>query len=42
MLASDLLSGVAPAGLAVIGVVAMGVPVVVAVWRLWPLGSVAS
>lgn len=38
MLASDLLSGVAPAGLAVIGVVAMGVPVVVAVWRLWPLG----
>ena len=38
MLASDLLSGVAPAGLAVIGVVAMGVPVVVAVWRLRPLG----
>ena len=42
MLASDLLSGVAPAGLAVVGVAAMGVPVVVAVWRLWPLGSVAS
>jgi uncharacterized membrane protein len=39
MLASDLLSGVAPAGLAVIGVVAMGVPVVVAVWRLWRVAS---
>jgi len=42
MLASDLLSGVAPAGLAVIGVVAMGVPLAVVVWRLWPFGSVAS
>jgi uncharacterized membrane protein len=38
MLASDLLSSVAPAGLAVIGVVAMGAPVVVAVWRLRLLG----
>jgi putative membrane protein len=42
MLASDLLSRVAPAGLAGIGVVAMGVPVVVAAWRLRRLGSVAS
>jgi putative membrane protein len=42
MLASDLLSGVAPAGLAVVGVVAMGVPVVVAVWRLRPLRMAAS
>lgn len=42
MAASDLLSGVAPAGLAVIGVVAMGVPLVVAVWRLRPLRMAAS
>lgn len=34
MLASDLLSGLAPAGLAVIGALVMGVPVVATVWRL--------
>ncbi|MGA3056438.1 MAG: carotenoid biosynthesis protein [Candidatus Limnocylindrales bacterium] len=34
MLASDLLSGVAPAGLAAIGPVVMGVPLAVAAWRL--------
>jgi putative membrane protein len=34
MLASDLLSSLAPAGLAVIGVAVMGVPVIVAGWRL--------
>jgi hypothetical protein len=41
MLASDLLSGVAPAGLAVIGVAAMGVPVVVGVRHLRPLRMTA-
>jgi putative membrane protein len=35
MLASNLLSGVAPAGLAIIGPVVMGVPLAVAAWRLW-------
>jgi uncharacterized membrane protein len=34
MLASNLLSGIAPAGLAVIGTAAMGVPIAVAAWRL--------
>ncbi len=39
MLASDLLSGVAPAGLAPIGVLVMGVPLAVAAWRLRLLGQ---
>jgi putative membrane protein len=34
MLAADLLSGVAPAGLALIGPVVMGAPVLLAAWRL--------
>ncbi len=34
MLAADLLSGVAPAGLAVIGPIVMGVPFAAATWRL--------
>jgi putative membrane protein len=34
MLAADLLSGVAPAGLALVGPVAMGLPLVPAAWRL--------
>jgi uncharacterized membrane protein len=34
MLAADLLSGVAPAGLAVIGPLVMGPPVIAATWRL--------
>jgi putative membrane protein len=42
MLASDLLSGLAPAGLAAIGPVVMGVPLAVAAWRLRPLRIVAS
>jgi hypothetical protein len=34
MLVSDLLSGVAPAGVAVIGPLAMGPPIALAAWRL--------
>ena len=36
MLASDLLSGVEPAGVAIIGPLVMGPPVLVAAWRLRP------
>jgi putative membrane protein len=35
MLASNLLSGVAPTGVAVIGSLAMGPPAALAAWRLW-------
>ena len=35
MLASDLLSGVEPAGVAVVGPLVMGPPLAVAAWRLW-------
>jgi putative membrane protein len=41
MLASNLLSGVAPAGLAAIGPVVMGVPLAVAAWRLRSLRMAA-
>jgi putative membrane protein len=41
MLASNLLSGVAPAGLAAIGPVVMGVPLAVAAWRLRPFRMAA-
>jgi putative membrane protein len=37
MLASELLSGVAPAGLAIVGPLVMGPPLAVAAWRLWRL-----
>ena len=37
MLVSDLLSGVAPAGVAVIGPLVMGPPLLIAAWRLWRL-----
>jgi len=41
MLVSDLVSGVAPAGLAIIGPVVMGAPVVAAAWQLrtMPIGG---
>jgi putative membrane protein len=35
MLASDLLSGVEPAGVAIVGPLVMGPPLAVAAWRLW-------
>jgi hypothetical protein len=34
MLVSDLLSGVAPAGVAIIGPLVMGPPIALAAWRL--------
>ena len=40
MLAAQLLSGVLPAGVAVVGPVAMGVPIAIAVARLQPRGRV--
>ena len=39
MLASNLLSGVTPAGVAPIGLVAMGIPIAVATVRLWRIRS---
>jgi uncharacterized membrane protein len=37
MLAADLLSGVEPSGVAIIGPLVMGPPLAVAAWRLWRL-----
>jgi putative membrane protein len=37
MLVSDLLSGVEPAGVAIVGPLVMGPPVLLAAWRLWRL-----
>jgi uncharacterized membrane protein len=37
MLAADLLSGVAPAGLEFIGPIVMGLPLAAGAWRLWPV-----